>query len=224
MRIKTSFLAILTAFALTAWLAAPGAAGDNPYLMDDNDWISLTGTVTETSPERFRLDYGTGYITVEMDDWDVYDESMWMNNGEKVTVYGRIDDSFFEKRTIEAGSVFVFDRHMYYYANSADEEGDFDAYTLSFVYPHTQEGDWLTLTGTIRDIDDREFTLVTGLMEVTVDTDEMAYDPFDDEGYQKLKDGDRVSIWGQVEDGLFEERHLSAQTITTLTGSEASSS
>jgi len=69
-----------------------------------------------------------------MDDWDWFDEASRLNAGEKVTVYGRIDDGLYETRTIEADSVYVYERNTYYYANDADEESYY------YTYPHVWTG------------------------------------------------------------------------------------
>jgi uncharacterized protein YdeI (BOF family) len=204
------------ALAVVAWMAVPANATD-PYMKLDGDWISLTGTVTETTLDGFQLDYGDGTILVEMDDWDLYDESNQLKNDDRVTVYGRIDDSFFETRSIEAGTVYDFDRSTYYYASSADEEGDSQYLSYVNVYPfYPEDGEWVQLSGTVKNIDDREFTLAMGLTDMTVDTDEMSYNPLDDEGYQQIDEGDRVSVWGHIDHDLFESRELKAETLVTL--------
>ncbi|WP_312944796.1 hypothetical protein [Stutzerimonas kunmingensis] len=48
--------------------AQENSASENPYISPDGSWISLSGTVTSVAPENFTLDYGSGLITVEMDD------------------------------------------------------------------------------------------------------------------------------------------------------------
>jgi hypothetical protein len=57
-----------------------------------------------------------------MDDWDWYAEGKNLIDGDKVTVYGRIDDDFFETTSIEASSVYVESLGSYFYASAADEE------------------------------------------------------------------------------------------------------
>jgi len=153
--------------------AVPAAADEEPDLEADRDrdWISLTGDVVEASVERFVLDYGEGLITVEMDDWDWYDEADHILPGDRVTVYGRIDDDFYEKRTIEADSAYVYDRSTYYYASDADEE-DVPFYSAIAV----PEGSWMTVTGTIEKVDGREFVLDTGTSKLRVDTILMPYE------------------------------------------------
>lgn len=90
----------------------------------DNSNIVITGKVIQSSPDSFTLDYGTDTIIVEMDDWDIYDESAPLVLGEKITVYGVIDDGLYETRTLEAVSVYAHNRNTYYYASATDEEGN----------------------------------------------------------------------------------------------------
>lgn len=217
-KILTSILATLT--LVVAWSGS--ASASNPYAKADGEWISLTGEVTNTTLSGFDLDFGDGTITVEMDDWDAYDESALIDDGERVTVYGRIDDALFEKRTIEAGAVYVFSRNVYYHASSADEEGDFEFAGIENVYPYPQEGHWVQLSGTVESIHGREFTLDLGYDDFRVDTAEMAYDPLDDIGYQRIDVGDRVSVWGHMDYDLFEARELKAETVVTVSDTRES--
>lgn len=60
-------------------------------------------------------------ITVEMDDWDWYAEGAALSEGDRVTVYGFIDDDFYELRSIEASSVYVDDFNTFFYASGLDE-------------------------------------------------------------------------------------------------------
>jgi uncharacterized protein YdeI (BOF family) len=89
---------MICALVLTATLAL----AQKPYTKPDESWINLSGTVVSSTLDQLTLDYGTGLITVEMDDWDWYNEASLIRPGEEVTVYGRIDDSFYASRTIEA--------------------------------------------------------------------------------------------------------------------------
>ena len=211
-KILTSILATLA--LVVAWSGS--ASAGSPYTALDEEWISLTGEVTSTSLHGFELDYGDASITVEMDDWDSYDESQLIDDGERVTVYGRVDNALFEQRTIEAGAVYVFSRNVYYHASSADEEGDFDMPGIENVYPYPQEGHWVQISGTVEAIGGRDFTLDIGYDDFNVDTGAMNYNPLDDVGYQQIDVGDRVSVWGHMDYGLFENRELMAETVVTV--------
>lgn len=210
----TAFLTTLTAVSLSfpAW-------SDNPYKLGyfDRDWITLTGDVTATRAEAFTLDFGEGMITVEMDDWDWYDEANRIRAGEKVTVYGRIDDGWYEARTVEADMVYAHERDTFFHASDADEEGDYRHYAYTPYPLAAPEGTWLSLAGTVTKIDGRELMLDTGLREVQIDTDPMEYNPLDDVGYQQVDVGDRIFVSGRVDLGYFERDELQAHSITSLT-------
>ncbi|HSO21962.1 MAG TPA: hypothetical protein VLT81_03585, partial [Chondromyces sp.] len=131
--------------------------------------------------------------------------------GDKVTVNGVIDDGLFETRTIEASSVYVEKLDTYFYASAADEEGDaFVTYWSPVVVSRT------VVQGTVTEVNDEEFVLNTGARTVTVEVDEMPYNPLDDEGYQKVDVGDRVSVTGTMDYDLFEGRELVADSLVII--------
>ncbi len=190
------------------WLTP--AAGQDPYAKADNTWISISGTVESVMPDAFTLDYGDGIITVEMDDGDRDADGYKLMKGDKVTVSGMIDDDFYESTTIEASSVYVDNLNTYFYASPLDEEDTFVTYWTPVVLSKT------VVQGTVTKVNDEEFTLDTGIRELTVEVEEMAYNPLDDKGYQKIEVGDVVSVTGEMDSDLFEGRELVAETIVTL--------
>lgn len=72
------------------------------------------------------------------------------------------------------------------------------------------------MQGAVTDVDSDEFTFDTCLRRVNVETDGMAYNPLDDDGYQTIEKGDVVSVAGQMDDDFFEGRVLEADSVTTL--------
>ena len=126
----------LVGVAACGLVLAPAAlafAGD-PYLKGDDSWITVSGTVETVSPDRFILNYGEGLITVEMDDGDRDADAYKLISGDEVTVSGRIDDDFFERRSIEASSVYVEDIGTTFFASSLDEE-DWGTAVVQVTYP-----------------------------------------------------------------------------------------
>ena len=208
---------ILLSLAMTcAPMLASADEKPNPYAKKDGSWISINGTVTSVGPDAFFLDYGDGLVTVEMDDWDMDADGYKLMENDKVTVYGRVDDDLFETTSIEASSVFVKNLNTYFYANSADEETLPAAATVAVVDYDLQ------LTGEVTSVNGREFTIDTGKRKMSVDTIDMLYNPMDDEGYQKIEVGDRVSVTGDIKDTTWDERELHAETIITLKDSSDS--
>nr|WP_297399108.1 NirD/YgiW/YdeI family stress tolerance protein [uncultured Marinobacter sp.] len=210
---KRTALSIAVSSALVAAPAMVQAAAEAPYLERDGSWINLSGTVTSTTADTFMLDYGDGLITVEMDDWDWFEESGEVLPGDKVTVYGEVDDDTFEGTKIEASSVFVENLGTYFFASAADEETfrDLDiAPTVPVVV-----GD-LVVTGTVTSVTGQEFTIDSGAQQIKIDTALMPYNPTDDEGYQQVAEGDLVTVTGNMEEDTFEKRELMAESVVTL--------
>lgn len=209
--LSLSIASTLIATPVAALAADQGAENESPYLAADGSWITLSGKVTSTTADTFMLDYGRGLVTVEMDDWDWFEENGEVLPGDNVTVYGEVDDDTFEGAKVEASSVYVESLGTYFYANAADEESfnDLD------VAPTIDIGQMI-VTGTITSVSGSEFTIDSGVQEMTVDTALMPYDPMDDEGFQQLEVGDLVSVTGDIEDDTFEESELLADTVVTL--------
>lgn len=208
-----------------ALFASQAAAGDygkpNPYLKADDSLISISGTVVAPAADSFRLDYGTGVVLVEMDDWDSYGEAYNLIDGDQVTVYGRIDDDLFERTSIEAGSVYVDSLNTFFYASSADEEGLEVMTTPYFLTApiSTKGASVASVRGTVTRVDkkEQEIRIRTGNDQtITVEVDELGYNPLDKLGYQKISLGDRVSVTGQFDFDFLEGRKLEADTLTTL--------
>lgn len=207
--IRNSILMATSAIAL----AAVPSAAQSPATTADGEWLSLSGTVDTVSGENFVLDYGQSNITVEMDDYDWYDENSLMV-GDEVTVTGRMDNDFFQARRIEASSVYVDSIHTRFYANAADEE-DFLPAADGPIAGDTG----VILTGTVQTIEDGEMVIDAALFDYRVDTDGLNYDPFDSQGWQKVEVGDRISVSGQFDDSdFFDGPEIDATALTELQG------
>lgn len=212
---------VATAMVLSL-LTGTAALATVPTEKPNYSWISVSGTVVSAADESFMLDYGEGVIKIEMDDWDWYKEAAMLIDGDKVTVYGRVDNDLYENKTIEASSVYVKNLNSYFYASPEDEED----WRYRFFNPPAIDS-WIEMTGVITDINipEREFTLDTGNRKLTVNTRQMTYNPLDKLGFQELKIGDYIRVAGEMDYDLFEKREVIAKTIVTLvkdTGKSAS--
>ncbi|MFW5828932.1 MAG: hypothetical protein ACOCXA_01610 [Planctomycetota bacterium] len=216
MRLTNTLLVTVSA----GLLCTAAAAEENPYAKPDDSWISISGTVANPTADSFVLDYGDGTVVVEMDDWDWYGDAYDRLDGDRVTVYGEVDDDLFEATTIEASSVYVENLNSYFYASSADEE-DYDFWTVSQPIVLSQT----IYRGTVSSVDpvEGEFTVDTGNQRITVETEHMLYDPLDEVGYQQIEAGDVVSVSGQIDYDFFEGRVLDADSIVTLLDNDAGS-
>ena len=200
---------ILTFASLT--LFALPAVAINPYALEDDSWISINGEVTSVTADAFELDYGDGQITVEMDDGDRDADGYKLIQGDEVRVSGMIDDDFYDLTTIEASSVYVKNIDTYFYASAMDEED----IGYSIISPSVTD---TVVQGTITSVDanGEQFTHDSGLQELTVEVDELTYNPLDNEGFQQLDVGDRVSVQGSIDHDFFEGRVFEANYVTTL--------
>lgn len=210
-------LAIAIAGALGAAGAQAATKDAKPYRQPDESFVSISGTVTSPTADSFVLDYGSGTLEVEMDDWDSYGDAHILMDGDKVTVYGRIDDDFFEVTKLEAGSVFVENLGTYFYASSADEEGaaiepDYWAVPAPVVVGA------MTLRGEVTDVnvEDLQFTLESDNATMTVDAGSLGYNPLDDHGFQQVDEGDVVSVAGMMDYEFTEGQLFEADVVTTL--------
>ena len=205
-------LSIFSGVLLTAY-----ASAEDPYEMADGSYISLSGTVTSSTLDSFILDYGEGLVTVEMDDWDWYGDAYGILPEDEVAVYGYVDDDFYETTSIEASSVYVKDLNTYYYASGADEESTAYVSTTWYDYDYT-------VTGIVDSVNGREFTVDTGTRQMTVDTWQLGFNPLDDEGFLKIEKGDRVTVYGDLDMNVFDDREISAETIVKLESDARSNS
>jgi uncharacterized protein YdeI (BOF family) len=215
---KPSVIALAIAGAVGA--GALQAEAQTPYSKPDGSYISISGTVASPEADEFVLDYGSGNILVEMDDWDRYGDAYGLLDGDKVTVFGRIDDDFFEIAKIEAGSVYVENLNTYFYANRADEE----SYPDYWVATTPIQISAMTVMGDVKsvDADGEKFIIDTGIRDITVETEKLAYNPLDDSGYQQIDVGDYVSVSGMMNFELFDGQVFEADIVTTLIDEEAS--
>jgi hypothetical protein len=68
-----------------------------------------------------------------------------------------------------------------------------------------------------RRTNDGEVRRAIGNRLVNVEVEEMAYNPLDNVGYQKIEIGDRVSVTGEMDTDFFEgEREFVAESVITL--------
>ena len=212
---------MISALAVASVGMSGAALADSHLPKSDGAFITLGGEVVERIGSSFRLDHGDGIVTVEMDDWDNFNEALMVNPGETVTVRGRVDDSFYEQRTIEAESVFVAERRAKYFANPVDEEGD-QVWSINDVdASQVADGTWIGIAGTVSATDGSRFTIHTdsalaGAFVLEVETAYLTYNPLDDVGYQQIDEGDRVYVTGDLDNRIFANREIEAFNIITL--------
>lgn len=163
--------------------------------------LNLAGKVASTTPNSFQLNTGTDVVTVEMDDWDWFREGRALQPGDEVVVTGRVDQDVWEKKKIEATSVFVRNLGVSFYANGADEE-DLAAALVS-LNPVT------STLGTVTAVEGPELTVGAAQGPVRVDLSGLKVRPV-------LKVGDIVHAWGSIDVDPTEKVELMAQGVAVL--------
>lgn len=179
--------------------------------------ITISGKVTNVKANTFNLKTADRNILVEMDDYSSWvADGFKLRDGDDVVVYGRVDKDLFEKKKIEAGTVYVKNINTTFYANSADEEDRAYSPTNPNYFSTMKEGAFVDLKGRITQVSGREFILDTGLRKITVDTQDLLYNPLDKKGYTRLEPGDLVRVTGSVENEYFDTKEVSAATVIEL--------
>ncbi|MGE0748136.1 MAG: DUF5666 domain-containing protein [Rhodospirillales bacterium] len=219
MRRMTGILAA-AAFAAATAAGAAAAADDSGRVAAaaEGEWISLTGTVKAVHLEQFVLDYGPGGIVVEMDG-PLHEEDS-LQRGDRVIVNGRMDADFFQKKRIEAGSVFVPRLDKYFYASTADEESGYHSHAVARErWPDAADGDgaggpsdWTAVAGTVERLDGTSMTIDAGARTIRVDTTRLSR-PLG----ARVDVGDRVSVSGETDPAHFmERREIVASSVVVL--------
>lgn len=214
MTFRTALLATGAAIAMSA-----PAAAQEPMDAPDDSWVSVSGEVETAGLDEFTLDFGEGLITVDMDRYDWEAGAAPLTRGDDVTVYGVIDEEFWGAREIEASSVYNADTGELHYA-AVTEDDDWDWGWTGFTWAN--DFDWddsaITVTGVVSTIEaeGEEFFLDQGFHVIEVDTEDMDYDPLDGDGLRDVAVGDRVMVTGEIDNDLFDNAELEADTLMVL--------
>lgn len=210
---RQRLLSFVAALFVSVGGFAASAQAENPYTKPDASFISLTGSVVNPRSDSFKLDYGSAMVTVEMDDWDSYGDAYILSEGDQVTVYGVVDDDFFETTKIEASSIYIDDLNSYFYASPADEE-DVVSWNVDLPLAAAKA----TVIGKVATVNKYEgqFTIETGATDLTVETDLMGYNPLDNFGFQQIDAGDRVSVTGFMDENFIAGRVFKADSVITV--------
>ncbi|SDS45879.1 OB fold (BOF) protein [Halopseudomonas xinjiangensis] len=199
---------------LTSALVAAPAMAQSPKQQPDDSWVSISGTVVDSENDEFTLDYGHGQISVETDDWEWYGNELPLLPGDVVTVYGQVEKHLFVDASIEADSIYVESLGTYFHPSPAADVTTFTVMDVTPVTPVVVGN--LVFTGTVENVKDREFTINTGDLQLTVDTSDMENNPLDDQGRLKVEKGDTVSVLGDLGTGVIGDRKLQADSIVIL--------
>ena len=150
--------------AIAAFAVPLQAQNVSPYRLKNGDEIKIAGKVSKAKASTFLLDYGQGSITVELDDYDSYEEGFNIIDGDQVIVTGKVDADSGQKRTIEARRVFIPAIDLEIFASATDEE---DTASKSFTQSLT-DGTEVDLRGIIKNINRKVITIQSSKGRVEV--------------------------------------------------------
>jgi hypothetical protein len=184
----------------------------------DREVFTLSGQIVDSVGSNLVLRHEGGIVEVNFSGWPerVPGGPRIMGIGDRVTVTGWLDESFFRSGSLDILGVYVEDRRAFF---TLGEEGDGDDTDLqpSVVPTDTlgREGS-ASMTGTILELLGDGFVLRVGPADVTVDTSGLFYNPYDDVGIQVLKVGDRVHVTGALGTGFPEQPVIEADGVTDI--------
>ncbi|MBN1240981.1 MAG: OB-fold nucleic acid binding domain-containing protein [Gammaproteobacteria bacterium] len=211
--------ASVAVFALPAIVTGQEDVPEQPHQYPDDTFITINGTVESVRPGAFVLDYGDGELTIEIDEAGSGSESQVLERRDRVSVYGIIDDGLFDRRTLEAGGVYVERLDETIYVSSVDEEDGRGRGVLEL--PRGTDPRAVVVTGRVTDVDENEetFTLATGSRSLDVKLDPTPLIPLDDEdpGTPTVEIGDVVSVTGRMDEDFFDGFEMLADRITRPT-------
>ena len=196
-----------------ASMSASGSPATKLARRGEGGWINITGTIEAKYPNSFMLDYGSGSVRVEMDDWDWYREGEPLRPGDRVAVTGRVDHDLHTKKTIEARNVFVERLGTFFHASGADEE----SLRNRSLYQDRLSAH-VEAFGRVIAVNGRELTLGPMTAPLTVDTSTMAENPLDREGFQQVGVGDRLYVWGYIDNDDGDGVNFKARGIVSYAG------
>ncbi len=176
------------------------------------EWISLAGKVRSASADHLSLSYGPDAVRVELEEIESWPEDE-VKAGDRVTVSGRVDNDFYEGKTVNAAAVHVASLDRTFHGASEDQRTYHDFLASQFA----EDGDWVTLSGRIGKFLENGLTLETGIVDVNVDTDQIDEPINDDKGDVRLALNDRVLVTGRVEKSdLFDAKEIEAHAIVAM--------
>ncbi len=195
--------------------------------MQDGAYVTLSGKVAKfTDGDDFELvqkNGGTIMIDTNDDAYDMFGDKeakdvLPLNS--QVTVTGQVDDNLFTEKEIDATSIrFKGKEYLSTFVSDEDKESMRNANatwantTWSDADDKAFDDGKMRLTGTVVEVSDEDtFTLsyAKGNIEVDLNTDiegEVA----------PVKVGDRVALYGEMDDNWFVDKHFEATSMTRIT-------
>ncbi len=203
----------LNAFAETITNAGTnittGRTADS-YVEGRYGYVTLSGTVSEIlDGDQFELDYGNGVTQVDYDDalHDLFQKNGHkIKTGDKVTVTGKIDNSWFTKHEILVSSIIhISDDYIILYKRPSAEAPAIAGAPLFL------DGQ-VALTGIVSGVAyDGSLTLHYEGGTIQVDASGIKIPD-----NNRIVSGDVVTVYGKIDNSFFESRAITAGKIEKI--------
>jgi uncharacterized protein YdeI (BOF family) len=179
--------------------------------MDDETSITLSGTVIEARDDEFDIRVGTETVTVDIEDEIRDGDAYELLPGDRITVSGLVEDHFFQGKELEANALYIDKLGTTFIVDEdyADDHG---------MVAGRMMDDFVEVAGTVTMVGDDhdEFRIHGNVGDFTVEVDELAENPLDDDGYMKIDVGDAVRVIGEIDDDWIEGREIVASSVTVV--------
>ncbi|MAZ47394.1 MAG: hypothetical protein CME65_02455 [Halobacteriovoraceae bacterium] len=178
----------------------------------DGETISLKGEVVETGPdylvvEGLNPDGALQRHIIEMDDWSSDSKVFLRLKGEKVLVYGRVDNDALEKLTVEASRVYVPRLQKAFEANPVDEEFNVGPFGHVNLIPDFPDKTQKIFVGKVLSVGTEEALVETEEGKLIVDFNNI------DASEDAFARGDRLRITGYLNENIFTYDEIDAQAV-----------
>ncbi len=193
---------------------ATGAQNTPPAALPDNSYVTISGTVAEVlDADEFTVNYSGGTIKVDTNDaWPnlFRKEALEMlKPGDRVTITGKVDDNLFARKEIDASSISHQGKTYSRVYSQTPYDTAYYGYWPYYGWDDKMYNDNVSISGTVsRVIDDDEFEMKYGTGTVKVDTSALNVD-----ANRLLQVGDRVMVYGDMDDNWFSKRELDADYL-----------
>lgn len=188
----------------------------------NGEWVTINGKVEESRLDYFVLSTGIDSIIVEVDDVRHHHKRRPFEvlAGDQVMVHGKIDQDPFERKKVEASTIYIKNQNKFIYGSSVDEE-DMESYLKNFSvdFYTIPDGVRIEIPGVVEKIDSKGefFYLDTGLRKIKVDISHLEINPLTLNGIAtEIDKRDKVKVYGEVEKNFFSEDSIKANWVTLL--------
>ncbi len=173
---------------------------------DEGAWIGIEGHVRMVGEKSFILGYEGGTVAVALGGEAL--RAHTFHKDQHLTVYGRVDTDFLDRRVIKARAVVVDGEHST--EHLVIGEGDAIQMLTASHVPGT------VVHGRVTDISGRHVTLEQADGRIIVDTSTLSYDPMTAQPHNRVELGDQVTAQGLIRGELWSERLMKATALDVI--------